>query len=249
MAINAIYKIVYNRIIAKDVFLLRLAGPTEPFTAPGQFVNIHIDGCYLRRPLSVCEVLEDGILLIYKVVGRGTARLAMSAPGTELDLLAGLGNGFSVGRAKGKKVALLGGGVGVPPLYELCKRLIKAGTKPLVVLGFASADDVFYKGEFEALGCEVHLATMDGTAGTKGTVLEPLRALDFDYYCACGPERMLAAVHAYCETRGIEGQLSFEARMGCGFGVCMGCSCETLVGPRRICREGPIMFSKEVRFA
>ncbi len=246
---NAVYTVEYNRNIARDVFQMRLHGPTAPFSAPGQFVNIAIDGFYLRRPISVCEVLEDGILLIYKVMGRGTARMAMYGPGTQMDLLAGLGNGFTLSRAKEKKVVLVGGGVGVPPLYDVAKRLAKKGAPPAVALGFASLPDAFYKREFEALGCGVHLATMDGSLGLQGTVAPLLEALDYDYYFTCGPERMLAAVHALGVQKGAEGQLSFEARMGCGFGACFGCSCETLTGTKRICKEGPVLFSGEVTFA
>ncbi|MDL2254621.1 dihydroorotate dehydrogenase electron transfer subunit [Ruminococcaceae bacterium OttesenSCG-928-I18] len=249
MPVNAVYRVEYNRPIARDVFLMRLSGPTDPFVAPGQFVNIHIDGFYLRRPLSVCEVLEDGILLIYKVMGRGTARMAMYAAGTQLDLLAGLGNGFTVSRAKGKKVVLTGGGCGVPPLYDIAKRLAKQDKAPAVVLGFNNIEDAFYKREFEALGCQVHIATMDGTLGTEGTVIPVLETLDYDYYCTCGPQPMLAAVHALGVQKGASGQLSFEARMGCGFGACYGCSCKTITGSKRICKEGPILFSEEVTFS
>ncbi len=249
MPLNAIYTVEYNRNIARDVFLMRLSGPTGPFTAPGQFVNIAIDGFYLRRPISVCEVLVDGILLIYKVVGRGTARMAMYGAGTQLDLLAGLGNGFALSRGKDKKVVLVGGGVGVPPLYDVAKRLAKRGQAPDVALGFNSLPDAFYKREFEALGCRVHLATMDGSLGQKGTVAPLLEGLSYDYYFTCGPERMLAAVHALGAEKGAEGQLSFEARMGCGFGACFGCSCKTLTGTKRICKEGPVLFSTEVAFA
>ena len=249
MPINAVYRVEYNRPIARDIFLMRLSGPTEPFTAPGQFVNIHIDGHYLRRPISVCEVLQDGILIIYKVMGRGTARMAMFAAGTQLDLLAGLGNGFTVSRGKDKRCVLVGGGVGVPPLYDLAKRLAKTDKAPTVVLGFNSSSDAYYKREFEALGCPVHLATMDGSLGTKGTVVPVLETLDYNYYYTCGPMRMLAAVHALGAEKGASGQLSFEARMGCGFGACFGCSCKTLTGSKRICRDGPVLFSEEVTFA
>lgn len=248
MPTNAVYTVEYNRNIARDVFLLRLRGPTAPFAAPGQFVNITIDGFYLRRPISVCEVLDDGILLAYKVAGRGTARMAMYAAGTQLDLLAGLGNGFTLSRAAGKHTLLVGGGVGVPPLYDVAKRLAKKGAPPVVALGFASQPDAFYLAEFEALGCQVTVATMDGSLGTKGTVATVLEALDYEYYFVCGPERMLAAVHALSAQKKAEGQLSFEARMGCGFGACFGCSCKTLTGTKRICKEGPVLFSTEVTF-
>lgn len=228
---------------------MRLAGPTSCFVAPGQFVNIHLDGFYLRRPLSVCDWDESGILLVYKVMGQGTLRLAQYGPGTQLDLLAGLGNGFDVAEAAGKPTVLIGGGCGVPPLYRLARDLIAAGGKaPTVALGFASLADAFYKEEFEALGCEVLIATEDGTLGTRGYVTDALQNVEFDYYYTCGPQGMLAAVHALGAKKNAAGQLSFEERMGCGFGACMGCSCETLAGPRRICVEGPVMRSDEVTF-
>ncbi len=249
MPVNAIYTVLYNRNIARDIFQMRLQGPTAPFTAPGQFVNLAIDGFYLRRPISVCEVLEDGIVLIYKVMGRGTARMAMYAAGTQIDTLAGLGNGFALSRAKNRQTVLVGGGAGVPPLYGLAKKLKKTGCTPAVVLGFNSLEDAFYKREFETLGCQLHIATMDGSLGTKGTVAPVLERLNFDYYFTCGPERMLAAVHALGQQKGAAGQLSFEARMGCGFGACFACSCKTLTGTKRICKEGPVLFSEEVCFA
>ncbi len=248
MSQNAVYTLEYNQNIARDTFLMRLSGPTEAFTAPGQFVNIHIDGFYLRRPISVCEVLADGIVLIYKVVGRGTARMAMYSKGTQMDLLTGLGNGFTLSRAKGKQTVLVGGGVGVPPLYDVAKRLSKKGEKPVVVLGFNSEADSFYTHEFEALGCPVHVASMDGSVGTKGSVVPVLETLDYHYYYTCGPEKMLKAVHEVGEKKGASGQLSFEARMGCGFGACYGCSCKTISGIKRICKEGPVLFSEEVLF-
>ncbi len=246
---NEVYTLEYNQNLARDTFLMKLSGPVDSFLAPGQFVNISIDGFYLRRPISVCEVLKDGILLIYKVVGRGTARMAMYSPGTQLDLLVGLGNGFAISRAKANKTVLVGGGVGVPPLYDVAKRLGKKGIVPTVVLGFNSEADSFYIGEFEALGCTVHVASMDGSIGVQGTVVPVLETLDYEYYYTCGPERMLSAVHEMGESKGAKGQLSFEARMACGFGACYGCSCKTLTGTKRICKEGPVLFSEEVSFA
>lgn len=248
MAINAIYTIESNRNIARDVYEMRLSGPTDCFVAPGQFVNIHLDGFYLRRPLSVCDWDEEGILLVYKVMGQGTLRLAQYGPGTQLDLLAGLGNGFSVAPVAGKNTVLIGGGCGVPPLYRLARDLIAVGTVPTVALGFASLPDTFFKEEFEALGCKVLIATEDGTLGTKGYVTDVLQSVEYNYYYTCGPQGMLAAVHGLGTKKIAEGQLSFEERMGCGFGACMGCSCETLAGPRRICVEGPVMGSDEVTF-
>ncbi len=249
MSNTAIFTLEYNQNIAQDTFLMRLSGPTHDFMAPGQFVNVSIDGFYLRRPISVCEVLPDGLVLIYKVVGRGTARMAMYSPGTQLDLLTGLGNGFDLTQSKEKNCVLIGGGVGVPPLYDVAKRLAKEGRPPLVVLGFNSEAEAFYQQEFEALGCVVHMATMDGSLGTKGTVVPVLQTLNYDYYYTCGPEPMLKAVYALGEEKGAKGQLSFEARMACGFGACYACSCKTQTGIKRLCKEGPVLASEEVLFS
>lgn len=248
MAENAIYKLRFNKKIADDIFLMRLEGPTGAITAPGQFVNVRIEGFYLRRPLSVCDWDDEGITLIYKVVGGGTARMAMFAPGTELDLLTGLGNGFATHPAEGRQVVLAGGGCGVPPLYGLAKALLAVGVTPTVMLGFGKAGDVFFRREFEALGCDTIVTTEDGSAGVRGFVTTPMAALDYSYYYSCGPHAMLAAVHALGAQKGVEGQLSFEEKMGCGFGACMGCSCHTLVGDKRVCVDGPVFLSREVSF-
>lgn len=248
MRVNAIYKVKENTNIAKDVFFMRLEGPTDCIEQPGQFLNIKLSGLYLRRPISVCDWDEKGIDIIYKILGQGTAQMAQYAPGTELDILNGLGNGFSVEPAKGKKTVLIGGGVGVPPLYGLAKRLIKQGVTPQVVLGFRSKEDVFYKQELEALGCAVAIATEDGTQGEKGFVTGPLANIDYEYYYTCGPQAMLHAVFSAGKAKGATGQLSFEERMGCGFGACMGCSCKTLTGAKRVCVEGPVFPSEEVLF-
>ncbi len=248
MRINAIYKVVKNTNIAKDVFFMRLEGPTDCIAQPGQFLNIKLSGLYLRRPISICDWDETGIDIIYKILGQGTAQMAQYAPGTELDILNGLGNGFSVEPALGKRTVLVGGGVGVPPLYGLAKRLIQQGVTPQVVLGFRSKEDVFYKQQLEALGCTVTIATEDGTQGEKGFVTGPLANIEFDYYYTCGPQAMLQAVFKTGKAKGAEGQLSFEERMGCGFGACMGCSCKTLTGAKRVCVEGPVFPSQEVLF-
>ncbi|MDL2324138.1 dihydroorotate dehydrogenase electron transfer subunit [Ruminococcaceae bacterium OttesenSCG-928-A16] len=249
MTKNAIYTIETNQPIANDVFAMRLAGPTGALVAPGQFVNILLNGFYLRRPISVCDWDEAGMLLIYKILGKGTAQMATMQPGQTLNLLTGLGNGFTVSAATGKPTVLVGGGVGVPPLFSLAKQLITAGNIPEVVLGFRSSGDVFYAEEFAKLGCKVHLATEDGTAGTKGFVTTALQDMAYDYYYTCGPNAMLQAVHALSAQKGAAGQLSFEERMGCGFGACMGCSCHTQVGPKRVCVDGPVFTSEEVVFA
>lgn len=231
-----------NALLAPDVYEMTLVGDASAITAPGQFINIRLDGLYLRRPISVCDWGEGWIRVIYKVVGKGTAQMAQMTPGQKLDVLTGLGNGYDLAPARGKRIALVGGGVGIPPLYGLAKRL--GGEAFCCVLGFNRASEVFYAEEFARYG-KVILTTADGSAGVRGFVTDALRLLDYDYYFACGPEAMLRAVHAL----GKEGQLSFEARMGCGFGACMGCSCETLAGPKRICVDGPVMRSGEVRFA
>ena len=240
---NGIYEIVSNRLIALDTYEMVLAGDMGFVENPGQFVNIQLEGLYLRRPISICDWDDRTMTLIYKVVGRGTRQMAAMAPGHKLDLLTGLGNGFSMEEA-GEHSLVIGGGVGVPPLYGLCKRLVQQGKRVSAVLGFGKQEQVFYQKEFEELGCPVYLATEDGSLGTKGFVTDVMAQLDYDYYFACGPMPMLRAVHAM----GRQGQLSFEERMGCGFGACMGCSCETLVGTKRICVDGPVMRSEEVKF-
>lgn len=245
---NARYQVAENRPIAREVLRMRLLGDTRWITAPGQFVNVRVDGCYLRRPISVCDWDGGGLTLIYRAVGKGTRLLAGVRPGETLDLLTGLGNGYDLPAARGKRTVLIGGGVGVPPLYGLARRLALAGEPPAVALGFRTAADAFLAEGFLALGCEVFAATEDGSLGERGFVTGPLSRLEYEYYCACGPEPMLAAVHALGREKGAEGQLSFERRMGCGFGACMGCSCETLAGPKRICVEGPVLRSGEVRF-
>lgn len=242
------YIIENNEKIAEGVYQMRLAGPTGALQAPGQFVNIQLDGFYLRRPISVCNWDENGMVLIYKILGKGTAQMATLPPGTALDLLVGLGNGFSVANAMGKQVVLVGGGVGVPPLFGLAKKLISAGNIPDVILGFRSKSDIFYVEEFEKLGCKVQVATEDGSYGTKGFVTTLLQNASFHYYYTCGPSAMLQAVYNVGEEKNATGQLSFEERMACGFGACMGCSCHTKEGPKRVCADGPVFTSGEVVF-
>ena len=238
-----IYTVTENKKIAKDVFYRILEGDTSYITAPGQFINIEIDGFYLRRPISVCDWDEKTITIIYKVVGQGTQAMADMPAGTKLDILTGLGNGFTV--AKDSKTPLvIGGGVGTPPMYALTKELIKQGAKPTVILGFTSKDDVFGEKEFRDLGCEVYITTNDGSYGTKGFVTDVIKNLSgYDYFYTCGPMAMLKAVAQSTEC---SGQLSFEERMGCGFGGCMGCSCKTLTGYKRICTEGPVLLKEEI---
>ena len=237
------FEIIENRPLAESVYELTLSGDTGEVTAPGQFVNILIGGHFLRRPISVCDWEAGKLTLIYKVVGEGTKELSEMQSGT-LDILTGLGNGYDIG-ACGETPLLVGGGAGVPPMYGLCKTLIKAGAKPTVILGFNRASEVFYENEFKALGAETLVSTADGSAGIKGFVTDAVKTLDkkFSSYCACGPEPMLKALSGAMEIRG---QLSFEERMACGFGACMGCSCKTKYGTKRICKDGPVLRSDEV---
>ena len=242
---QSIFKITSNEKIARDIFKMTLAGDTSAITAPGQFVNIKLDGFFLRRPISVCDCVGENLTLIYKAVGRGTEQMSRMKNGDELDLLTGLGNGYNT-RTSGDTPLLIGGGVGVPPMYMLCKKLVAEGKKVTVVLGFNSKDDVFYEDEFRALGADVHIATADGTYGTKGFVTDVIKNLQYTFFYTCGPEPMFRAMHKMMKT---PGQYSFEERMGCGFGACMGCSCKTLTGNKRICKEGPVMESEEIIWA
>ena len=241
---KGIYEIVSNRPLTECVWQMVLAGDTQYVTAPGQFVNIAIEGCYLRRPISVCDYDEQSITLIYKVVGRGTEIMSRMQAGEKLDVLTGLGNGFSLSAAT-ERPLLVGGGVGVPPLYNLARKLKTAGKKVQVVLGFNRADEIFYADEFEALGVDVHIATVDGSVGVKGFVTDAMKALEFDYIYTCGPLPMLKAIYNASEC---DGEFSFEERMGCGFGACMGCSCQTTKGSKRICKEGPVLKRDEIIF-
>lgn len=239
---QSIFTIISNVKIAKDIMLMKLSGDTSAITAPGQFVNIKIDGLYLRRPISVCDYDENTLTLIYKVVGEGTEIMAAYECGKELDILTGLGNGYDCAKAT-DKVLLVGGGVGVPPMYNLCKVLIKSGHKVSVVLGFNSKEDVFFEDEFKALGASVYITTVDGSYGIKGFVTDALNKVDFGYFFTCGPEPMFKALY---NATSVSGQFSFEERMGCGFGACMGCSCKTKYGNKRICKDGPVLEKEEI---
>lgn len=242
---QGIFRITSNEKIARDIFKMTLAGDTSAITAPGQFVNIKLDGFFLRRPISVCDCVGENLTLIYKTVGRGTEQMSRMKNGDELDLLTGLGNGYNT-KISGGSPLLVGGGVGVPPMYMLCRELISEGKNVTVVLGFNSKDDVFYENEFRALGADVHIATADGTYGTKGFVTDVIKDMQYTFFYTCGPEPMFRAMHKIMKTLG---QYSFEERMGCGFGACMGCSCKTLTGNKRICKEGPVMESEEIIWA
>ena len=240
---QAIFTVETNKKIAKDVYEMTLSGDTSDITATGQFVNIKLDGMFLRRPISVCDFSDNYLKLIYKVVGHGTEYMAALENGAELDILTGLGNGYDTEKS-GDAPLLIGGGVGVPPMYALAKKLISEGKKVSVILGFNSAADVFYEDEFKALGCSVFVATADGSYGTKGFVTDCLGLVgDYTYFYTCGPEPMLKALYKATKT---SGQFSFEERMGCGFGACMGCSCKVITGYKRICKEGPVLEKEEI---
>ena len=240
---QAEFEISSNREIAPGVYELLLEGDTSAVTAPGQFVNIRLDGFYLRRPISVCDWGNGLLALIYKVVGRGTAAMADYPVGKTLDVLAVLGNGYDMEKS-GDTPLLIGGGVGIPPLYGLAKRLTEQGKRPTAVLGFNRAEEVFLKDAFETLGVPVTLCTADGSLGVPGFVTDGMKQIkDYSYFYTCGPEPMLRAVYDAGKT---DGQFSFEERMGCGFGACMGCTCETKYGYKRICRDGPVLEKGEI---
>ena len=237
---QTIFTITENTPRTATVYRMVLAGDTGGIVT-GQFVNILLDGLYLRRPISVCDCQGNTLTLIYKVVGKGTAQMAAMTAGQTLDVLTGLGNGYDLRKA-GDKPLLLGGGVGVPPLYMLARQLREQGKAVSVVLGFNTADEVFYEQEFKALGCDVTVTTADGSYGAKGFVTDALPA-DYSYFYTCGPEPMLKAVYKAAAT---SGQFSFEERMGCGFGACMGCSCKVITGYKRICKDGPVLEKEEI---
>ena len=237
---QTIFTITENTALTATVYKMVLAGDTDGITT-GQFVNILLDGLYLRRPISVCDCADGKLTLVYKVVGKGTTQMVGMTAGQTLDVLTGLGNGYDVAKA-GDHPLLLGGGVGVPPLYMLARLLREQGKAVSVVLGFNTADEVFYEQEFKALGCDVTVTTADGTHGVKGFVTDALPA-DYSYFYTCGPEPMLKAVYKATNT---SGQFSFEERMGCGFGACMGCSCHVITGYKRICKDGPVLEKEEI---
>ena len=239
---QSIFTILSNTALTDSVYKMVLSGDTSAITAPGQFVNIRLTGKFLRRPISVCDVEGDRLTILYKVVGKGTEQLAAMKPKHSLDILTGLGNGYDLTRA-GDAPLLVGGGVGVPPMYLLAKRLRAMGKRVQVILGFNTREELFYKEEFETLGCAVTVTTVDGSLGVKGFVTDAMKDLTYSYFYACGPEPMLKAVYKAATT---SGQMSFEERMGCGFGACMGCSCKTITGYKRICKEGPVMKKEEI---
>ena len=239
-----IYKVLSNEPLTPVVYRMVLEGDTQYITHSGQFINIELEGKFLRRPISVSDYDAQTITIIYKVVGSGTDQMSHMAPGTKLDILTGLGNGFNTENSA-ERPLLVGGGVGVPPLYNLCKRLLTEGKRPMVILGFNTKDEIFYEEEFKALGVDVYCSTADGSHGTKGFVTDVIRekALLFDYLYTCGPLPMLKALYDATE---VDGEFSFEERMGCGFGACVGCTCKTKYGNKRICKDGPVLKREEI---
>lgn len=240
---QCLFEIVSNRRLAPYVFEMVLRGDCGAVAAPGQFVNLRLDGFYLRRPISVCNVDGDALTLIYKVVGQGTEAMSRMQPGEKLDALVGLGNGYSLDEC-GDRPMLIGGGAGVPPMYLLARRLLARGADVTVVLGFNAREEIFYEEEFRALGAKVVVATADGSYGVRGFVTDAMKQLPApSAVCACGPEPMLKAVYNAAD---VPGQFSFESRMGCGFGACMGCTCKTKYGAKRICKDGPVLRREEI---
>ena len=238
---QSIFSIVSNIALTDSVYKMVLSGDTSAITAAGQFVNIQLDGMFLRRPISVCDYDESTLTIVYKVVGKGTEAMSGMTAGQKLDILTGLGNGYDL-TLSGEHPVLLGGGVGVPPMYNLAKKLITEGKKVFVILGFNTKSEIFYENEFKALGCDVTVTTVDGSYGKKGFVTDALPE-NYTYFYTCGPEPMLKAVYRATAT---SGQMSFEERMGCGFGACMGCTCETKYGHKRICKDGPVLVKEEI---
>ena len=239
---QGLYEIIKNDALTSTVYKMVIKGDTSAITAPGQFVNLKIEGKFLRRPISICDYDESTITLVYKVVGEGTEQMAEMKAGEMLDVLVGLGNGYSLDKC-GEKPLLIGGGVGIPPLYNLCKKLISQDKNCTVILGFNTADEIFLEDDFKSLGANVIVTTVNGSYGTKGFVTDAMKKLDYTYFFTCGPMPMFKAIESTAVT---SGQYSFEERMGCGFGACMGCSCKTKYGNKRICKDGPVMEREEI---
>jgi len=239
---DTLFTLVSNKRIAKNTYEWVMTGDISDVTASGQFVNVKLDGFYLRRPISVCNAENGRLTFIFKVVGDGTAKMAEAKEGETFLILTGLGNGYN-STPSGERPLLIGGGAGVPPMYMLAKELVAEGKHPTVILGFGAKDEVFYEEEFKALGLEVLVTTVDGSYGIKGFVTDAMAGVDYTYFYTCGPEPMLKAIYDKSET---SGQFSFEERMGCGFGACMGCSCKTKYGNKRICRDGPVLVKEEI---
>ena len=236
------FTIIKNDALTSSVYRMELEGDTSAITNCGQFVDLRLPEKYLRRPISVCDYSENSLTLIYKVVGSGTEIMSGLRVGTKLDVLTGLGNGYDLS-VSGENPVLVGGGVGVPPMYNLCKKLVAQGKKPQVVLGFNTSEEIFLADEFKALGVDVHIATADGSVGTKGFVTDVIKNLSYSYFYSCGPMPMFRAMEQVMTT---SGQYSFEERMGCGFGACMGCTIQTKSGYKRVCKDGPVFVREEV---
>ncbi len=239
---QGLYEIKSNKQLTDSIFEMVLIGDTSSITASGQFINIKLDGFYLRRPISICDYNDSTITIIYKVVGSGTEVMSKMNAGEKLDVLCGLGNGFDTSKSMDKPV-IIGGGVGVPPMYNLCKKLIAESKQVTVILGFNKKDEIFYEDEFKKLGADVKVTTVDGSYGIKGFVTDALKDTDYSYFFTCGPMPMFKAIESTAVT---SGQYSFEERMGCGFGACMGCSCKTKYGNKRICKDGPVLEREEI---
>ena len=240
--INLIYEIAQNEKLTENVYKMVLLGDASEIGAPGQFINIKLSGFYLRRPISICDYSENTITIVYKVVGGGTEMLSKMQKGEKLDCLVSLGNGFST-KESGNTPVLIGGGVGIPPLFALCKKLLGEGKTPTVILGFNKKEEIFLEDDFKNLGVKVIVTTVDGSYGEKGFVTDALKTLDYTYFYTCGPMPMFEAIEKTATT---SGQYSFEERMGCGFGACMGCSCKTKYGNKRICKDGPVLVREEI---
>lgn len=238
---QSFFTIISNEPLTQTVFKMVLSGDTSEISAPGQFVNISLEGKYLRRPISVCDYDEQTLTLVYKIVGSGTMLMSLMKNGEKLDILTGLGNGYDLSVC-GNKPLLIGGGVGIPPLYKLAKDLIAMKKNVNVILGFNTYDEIFFEKEFKELGANIMISTIDGSYGIKGYVTNAM-AMEYSYFYTCGPEPMLKSVYRLTST---SGQFSFEERMGCGFGACMGCSCKTVTGYKRICKDGPVFKKEEI---
>ena len=239
---SGFYKVISNEKLTENVYKMTLSGDTSKISAPGQFINIKLDGLFLRRPISIYDWNAETITIIYKVVGQGTEAMAKIEKGAMLDCLVGLGNGFDTSLS-GENPVLIGGGVGIPPMYGLLKKLISEGKKPSVILGFNTKEEIFAEKEFSSLCDKVYVTTVDGSYGIRGFVTDALKNIDYTYFYTCGPMPMFNAIEKTAEG---SGQFSFEERMGCGFGACMGCTCKTKYGNKRICKDGPVLVREEI---
>lgn len=236
------FEVLENTAIAPGVYKMKLVGDCSAITAPGQFINIKLDGFYSRRPISVFDSDKGSVTIVYKTVGDGTEYMSRLSAGSRLDILTGLGNGFDTGKS-GDKPLLIGGGIGAAPLYKLCKELVRQGKQPSVVIGFNSKSELILEDDFRSLGVPVITATADGSHGVKGFVTDAIAGLEYSYFYTCGPEAMFAAVNRVVSG---PGQFSYEAHMGCGFGACMSCSCKTRFGAKRVCKDGPVFEREEI---